>query len=149
MKRKAPKAKEKRYVVVRDSDDDDERQDVSIPQSRTIRISNKGLRILQTPLSPQKAASASRRSPSPEYEWNPSTEYDNIEEPLHELGGELLDKVSTVAEKVAAKRYPTSVSLVHCMSVAYLMLFRTPLCTNGQELHFKSLAAEKNISWKC
>ena len=111
MRGKALRGKAKRYVVVRDSDDDDERQDVSIPQSRTVRISDSGHRILQTPLSPQKASSAARRSPSPQYEWNPSTEYDNVEDTTLELGG------GTVAEKVAAKRYPTSVSF-H-MSVAY------------------------------
>ena len=114
MRGKALRGKAKRYVVVRDSDDDDERQDISILQSRTVRISNNGLRILQTPLSPQKATSAARHSPSPQYEWNPSTEYDNVEE---STGGELQDEASTVAEKVAAKRYPTSVSF--CMSIAY------------------------------
>jgi len=144
MKRKAPKGKAKRYVVVRDSDDDDERQDILIPQSRTIRISKNGLRLLQTPLSPQKAASASRRSPSPQYEWNPSTEYDNMEGEPNELDG---DQSSTVAEKVAAKRYPTSVRSITCPSHIDINLipFRTPLCVNGWELHFKTPAAGKNI----
>ena len=102
---------DKCYIVVRDSDDNDKHQDISIPQCWTVCISDSGHHILQTPLSPQKASSATCQSPSPQYEWNPSTEYDNIEDMTLELAG------GTVAEKVMAKQYPTLVGF-H-MSVAY------------------------------
>ena len=103
------------FTVVRDSGDE---ADTSIPQARTVRISENGLRILQMPRSPQKRATTYQFLPD-FGEWNPSADYTSIDwngHPLDELlqqpeGEEISDSTVTVAAKVAAKRYPTSVSL--------------------------------------
>lgn len=100
----------KSFVVVRGSDSED---DIAIPQARTVRVSNTGLNLIQTPRSPQKGAIPPCRIPSPVYKWHPSIDYDcetanhgvSEDEALNES-----EEVPTVAAKVAAKRYPTSVS---------------------------------------
>lgn len=102
----------KGFVVVREDDSED---DIAIPQSRTVRLSNHGRNLIQTARSPQKGAVASNRFPSPVYEWNASHDYDTID---LLLGGEVEEEVEgeaeelPVAAKVAAKRYPTSVSVI-------------------------------------
>ena len=70
-KRKAKAA----FTVVRDSGDE---ADTSIPQARTVRISENGLRILQTPRSPQKRSTTYQFSPD-FGEWNPSADYASID----------------------------------------------------------------------
>ena len=98
------KGKARNYTVIRHHEDAD---DSSLAHSRTARISNNGFRILQTPLSPQKRSATSiHRLPEPDFgDWDPSFEYEGSE------GQALLDpEAPTVAAKVAAKRYPTSVS---------------------------------------
>lgn len=98
------KGKPRNYTVVRHHEDAD---DSSLAHSRTARISDNGFRILQTPLSPQKrSATYIQRLPEPDFsDWDPSFEYKGSEQQA------LLDpEVPTVAAKVAAKRYPTSVS---------------------------------------
>ena len=102
------------FTVVRNSGDE---ADTSIPQARTVRISENGLRILQTPRSPQKRSTTIQVSPD-FGEWNPSVDYASIGwsgDQLGELfqqreGEETSDPMETVAAKVAAKRYPTSIS---------------------------------------
>ena len=100
------------FTVILDSGDE---ADTSIPQARTVRISDNGLRILQTPRSPQKRSTTYK----PDFgEWNPSADYASIDWSSHSLdellqqqaGEEISDPAETVAAKVAAKRYPTSVS---------------------------------------
>lgn len=103
----------KNFVVVRVSDDED---DIAIPQARTVRISNTGLNIIQTPRSPQKGAIPPGHVPSPVYEWHPSNDYDCETADYHLAEDEVeneIEEVPTVAAKVAAKRYPTSVSTGH------------------------------------
>lgn len=98
------KRKVMQYGVVRHGADED---DLSLAHSRTARISNNGFRILQTPLSPQKRSSSSiQRLPDPDFsDWNPSLDHEVSEEQV------VVDaEAPTVAAKVAAKRYPTSVS---------------------------------------
>ena len=102
----------KGFVVIRDDDSED---DIAIPQSRTVRLSNHGRNLIQTARSPQKGAASSNRFSSPVYEWNASNDYDTIDllpgdETEEGLGWEAEDL--PVAAKVAAKRYPTSVSVV-------------------------------------
>lgn len=101
---KRGKRKVKNYAVVRHHEEDD---DLSLANSRTAHISDNGFRILQTPLSPQKRSSSSfHRLPDPDFsDWSPSFEYEGSEEQV------VADpEAPTVAAKVAAKRYPTSVS---------------------------------------
>lgn len=104
-----PKTTKKGFVVVRGSDSED---DVSIPQSRTVHLSNTRLNIIQTTRSPQKRL-ATRRSPSPVYEWHASVDYDTVDLVSGDNATGKLDhaeeELHTVAAKVAAKRYPTSV----------------------------------------
>ena len=101
------------FTVVRDSGDE---ADTSIPQARTVRISENGLRILQTPRSPQKHSTRYQFLPDFQGEWNPSADYTSIDWSSHPLDEileqqeEIGDSPVTVAAKVAAKRYPTSVS---------------------------------------
>ena len=102
------------FTVIRDSGDE---ADTSIPQACTVRISDNGLRILQTPRSPQKRSNTYQFSPD-FGEWNPSADYASTDwssHPLDQLlqqqeGEEISNVAETVAAKVAAKRYPTSVS---------------------------------------
>ena len=100
----------KTFIVVHGSDSED---DIAIPQAHTVRISNTGLNIIQTPCSPQKGAVPPCRVPSPVYEWHPSHDYE-CEMADHDLFEDdtvnEIEEVPTVAAKVAAKRYPTSVS---------------------------------------
>ena len=82
-----------------------------IGHSRTVQISDNGFCILQTPCSPVKVSSAQSR-PLIEQEfddWNPCIEYEDVgeESPLINVEENVQ---GTVAAKVAAKRYPTSVS---------------------------------------
>jgi len=98
------KGKAKNYTVIHHHEDAD---DSSLAHSRTACISDNGFRILQTPLSPQKRSSTSiHRLPEPDFsDWDPSFQYEGFE------GQALLDpEAPTVAAKVAAKWYPTSVS---------------------------------------
>ena len=96
-----------KFVVVRDDKHDD---NLHIGHSRTVQISDNGFRILQTPRSPVKVSSASRLLVEQEFDnWNPSIEYEDVEEESPPPNVEDNLK-STVAAKVAAKRYPTSVS---------------------------------------
>lgn len=101
--------KTKGFVVLRGSDSED---DVSIPQSRTVHLSNTGLNIIQTTCSPQKRL-ATRCSPSPVYEWHASVDYDTVdlmpEDTDMGQGDNAEEGLHTVAAKVAAKWYPTSV----------------------------------------
>ena len=102
------KSNKKGFVVMRGSDSED---DVSIPQSRTVHLSNTGLNIIQTARSPQKRL-AIRRSPSPIYEWHASINYDNVDLMPGDNATEVdhaEEGLHTVAAKVAAKRYPTSI----------------------------------------
>lgn len=97
-----------KFVVVRDDKHDDK---LHIGHSRTVQISDNGFRILQTPRSPVKVSSAQSR-PLVEQEfddWNPCIEYEDVgeESPLINVEENVQ---GTVAAKVAAKRYPTSVS---------------------------------------
>lgn len=102
------------FTVVRGSGDE---ADTSVPQARTVRISENGLRILQTPRLPQKRSTTYDFSPD-FGEWNPSADYTDIDWSVHPLeevlqqqeGEKVEDSDVTVAAKVAAKRYPTSVS---------------------------------------
>ena len=104
-RKKAPAA-----VICRDSDDDD----VHIPQARSLHVSRDDRRVVETPRSPQKQAAA--RKPPPHYEWNPSNDYDHVDEDGLAHVGESMDETSAtvphVIGKVASKRYPTSVSPV-------------------------------------
>ena len=96
------KGRPKNYAVVRHHPDD-----ICLGHSRTARISDNGFRILQTPSSPQKRSSSSTHPlPDPDLsDWNPSFEYEGSEEQV------VIDpEVPTVAAKVVAKWYPTSVS---------------------------------------
>ena len=96
-----------KFVVVRDDKHND---NLHIGHSRTVQISDNGFRILQTPRSPVKVSSASRLLVEQEFDdWNPSIEYEDVEEesPPPNVKDNLK---STVAAKVAAKWYPTSVS---------------------------------------
>ena len=105
----------KSFVVVRGSDSKD---DIAIPQARTVRISNTGLNIIQTPRSPQKGVIPPGRVPSPVYEWHPSNNYE-CETADYDLAEDEMEneteEVPTVAAKVAAKCYPTSVSTSHIL----------------------------------
>ena len=95
-----------KFVVVRDDNHDD---NLHIGHSRTVQISDNGFHILQTPRSPVKVSSASRLLVEPEFDdWNPSIEYDNVEEEPT-LPNVEENVQSTVAAKVAAKWYPTLV----------------------------------------
>ena len=95
-----------KFVVVCDDNHND---NLHIGHSRTVQISDNSFRILQTPRSPVKVSSASRLLVEPEFDdWNPSIEYDNVEEEPT-LPNVEENVQSTVAAKVAAKRYPTSV----------------------------------------
>jgi LmbE family N-acetylglucosaminyl deacetylase len=95
-----------KFVVVCDDHDDN----LHIGHSRTVKISDNGFHILQTPRSPVKVSSASRLLVEQEFDdWNPSIEYNNFEEDSTALNVEE-NVQSTMAAKVAAKRYPTSVS---------------------------------------
>ena len=60
---------------MRGSDSED---DVSIPQSHTVHLSNTRLNIIQTTRSPQKCL-ATHRSPSPVYKWHASVDYDTVD----------------------------------------------------------------------
>jgi hypothetical protein len=103
-----PKRKET-HKVYRD-DDSDDANDVDIPQSRTLRISQNGRTVVETPHSPQKRPWFSATSPSDE--WEPSlnfegrNELDDIDDGENHVegGGEV-----NIADKAAARRYPTSV----------------------------------------
>ena len=102
----------KAFIVVREDDSED---DIAIPQSRTVRLSNHGRNIIQTTRSPQKGAVSSNRFPLPVYEWNASQDYDTIDllpggDAEQEVDGDAEDL--PVAAKVAAKRYPTSMSFI-------------------------------------
>jgi len=102
----------KGFVVVHEDDSED---DIAIPQSRTVRLSNHGCNIIQTAHSPQKGAVSSNHFPLPVYEWNASQDYDMIDllpgcDAEEEVEGEVEDL--PVAAKVVAKHYPTSVSLI-------------------------------------
>lgn len=110
------KRKVQNYSVVRHGEDED---DLSLARSRTARISDNGFRILQTPLSPQKRSSSSiQHLAEPDFsDWNPSFDYEVIEEQV------TVDaEAPTVAAKVAAKRYPTSVSELKNVIVFLLTL---------------------------
>src|SRR5262245_30276860 len=104
-----PKRKET-YKVYRD-DDSDDANDVDIPQSRTLRLSQNGRTVVETPHSPQKRPRFS--STIPGGEWEPGLnsegdiELDDIDDGENHVegGGEV-----NIADKAAAKRYPTSVS---------------------------------------
>ena len=102
----------KGFVVVREDDSED---DIAIPQSRTVCLSNHSRNLIQTTRSPQKGVVASNRFPSPVYKWNTSHDYDMID---LLLGGDVEEEVEgeaeelPVAAKVAAKCYPTSVSVI-------------------------------------
>lgn len=105
----APKARRGPAVVAIRGDDSDDADDLElfVPQARTLLVSGDGRRALATPLSPQKA-SASTLLPPPVYQWQPPESASNpfLTSPdivdNEEAGG-------NVKEKVAAKRYPTSV----------------------------------------
>lgn len=94
-------------VICRDSDD----EDIHVPQARSLHISRDGRRVVETPRSPRKQAAAPQRPPN--YEWNPSNDYDRAEEDGYVHVEEFADETSTsiphVISKVASKRYPTSV----------------------------------------
>ena len=67
-----------KFVVVRDDHHND---NLHIGHSCTVQISDNGFRILQTPRSPVKVSSASRLLVEEEFDdWNPSIEYENVEE---------------------------------------------------------------------
>jgi hypothetical protein len=103
-----PKRKET-HKVYRD-DDLDDANDVDIPQSRTLRISQNGRTVVETPPSPQKRPRFSATTPGDE--WEPSlnfegrNELDDIDDGENHVegGGEV-----NIADKAAARRYPTSV----------------------------------------
>ena len=122
----------KSFVVVRGSDSED---DIAIPQARTVRISNTRLNIIQTPRSPQKGVIPPCRVPSPVYEWHPSNDYDCETADYDLAEDEILNEtkeVPTVAAKVAAKRYPTSVSTTpYLYSMQTFTCYRMLHCGNG------------------
>jgi hypothetical protein len=96
------------YQVYRD-DDSDDGNDVDIPQSRTLLISQNGRSFVETPYSPQKKRRTSAMTPD---EWEPNVyfegdhELDDIDDgENHVEGGSEVN----IADKAAAKRYPTSV----------------------------------------
>ena len=97
----------RKFPVYRD--DSDDANDVSLPQSRVILISSNGRKLVETPFSPQKKHW--RNDPAPRDDWEASVEFE------FEAGFDGLDSEEFVVqgsevdvEKVAAKRYPTSVS---------------------------------------
>ena len=122
------KRKTKMYVVLRDESDDDT---LAIPHACSFHITGDGRRVQPTPASPQKGTST-RDSPPPQYDWNPSALYEEglddilaLDQPAQEEG---VEPVSDVAGKVAAKRYPTSVSLLfHKLRRLTLVLQDAPL----------------------
>lgn len=96
----------KAWELVRD-DDDDVEQDVAIPQAREIRMSADGRRVLETPRSPQKRFSGVASS-----SHVPRREEDLPYGPVHWETEVADDETAppTVGAKLAAKRYPASVS---------------------------------------
>lgn len=95
--------KRDRWLVVRD-DDDEVLDDVEIAQARVINLSTDGMRVLETPRSPQKRFSRAVPTATTSFDHPPSLEdcdlsFDVDEEVAPE----------TVGAKLAAKRYPTSV----------------------------------------
>jgi hypothetical protein len=95
------------YRIFRD-DDSDDANDTSIPQSQMISISGNRRKAVETPFSPQKKAR--RKEPVVSGEWEPSAEFESGYDGLGSEGFAVEGLESTVLEKVAAKRYPTSVS---------------------------------------
>lgn len=94
----------KNYTVVHHHEED---INLSLANSRTACISDNGFCILQTPLSPQKRSLSSfHHLQDPDFsDWSPSFEYKGSKEQV------VADpEAPTVADKVAAKRYPTLVS---------------------------------------
>ena len=103
----AKRKKGSTVVTCRDSDDDN----LHVPQARSLHISRDGRRVVETPRSPQKQAAAPK--PPLHYEWNPSHDYDHLDEDgyvFRETTDETPTTVPHVIGKVASKRYPTSVS---------------------------------------
>jgi hypothetical protein len=97
----------RKYTVYRD-DDSDDANDVDIPQSRTLLISANRRAIIETPHSPQKKGSRSKAvPPRGNPDWEPSADFEDglCDEKLVGGGNEV-----AIADKLAAKRYPTSVS---------------------------------------
>lgn len=100
------KRKKGSTVVCCDSDDDN----VHVPQARSLHISRNGQWVVETPCSPQKQAAAP--IPPPHYEWNPSNDYEDVDEDyvcVEESTDETSTTVPHVIGKVGSKRYPTSV----------------------------------------
>ena len=106
-------AKAKKVFVV--VCEDDSKDDIAVPQSHTVRLSNHGCNIIQTTRSPQKGVVSSNRFPLPVYKWNASQDYNTIDLLPRGDAEEEVDEEAEdlpVAAKVAVKRYPTSVSLI-------------------------------------
>ena len=137
----------KGFVVVREDDSED---NIAIPQSRTVRLSNRGRNIIQTARSPQKGAVPSNRFPSPVYEWNASHDYDTIDLlPGNEADEEVDVEELPVAAKVAAKRYPTSVSMVHGTRCTILTAYRMLCYVSGQGKANHILVFVRSTCWRC
>jgi len=93
-------------ITCHDSDDDD----IHVPQACSLHISCDGRRVVETPCSPQKQAAVAK--PPLHYEWNPSHDYDHVDEDgyvFRETSDETPTTILHVISKVASKRYPTSV----------------------------------------
>ena len=103
--------KTKTYVVLHDESND---ETLAISHACSFHITSDGLRVQPTPASPQKGIS-NRDSPPPQYDWNPSTLYEEAVDDVPVLNQASQEEeavpIPDVAGKVAAKRYPTSVDL--------------------------------------
>jgi len=98
--------KKSAYQVYRD-DDSDDANDVEVPQSRTIVMSKNRRTVVEIPASPQKRARPNRSLNETLLGdgWEPGAYFELDERELTVEGDDI-----NVTEKLAAKRYPTSVS---------------------------------------
>ena len=143
-------AKQKKWstvVTCRDSDNDN----LHVPQARSLHISHDGQRVVETPRSPQKQAAAPK--PPLHYEWNPSHDYDHLDEDgyvFRETTDETPTTVPHVIGKVASKRYPTSVSpprLFLQSSVLYHAA-RRPACHTAVNSQYSKIYGKQNLKYE-